>query len=68
MLNKKTNMYISIYLKDSFGEINAETALELSKQIVSATKIQDAYFNYYNRSDRNKQCAYRYKNGEYYIS
>ncbi len=67
-LNKKTDLYISIYLKESFGEINADTSLELSKQIVATTKIKDAYFNYYNENDRNKQCAYRYKNGEYNIS
>lgn len=67
-LNKKTDYYFTIYMKDSFGDITADNSLELAKQIVTATKIQDAYFNFHNSSDSKAIFSYRYSNGQYSLA
>ncbi len=67
-LAKGECQFLTVFLKDGFGDINENTTLDLSKAIINSTKISNAFINFYNRSSYSLKCTYRYKNGEFYLS
>lgn len=61
-------LFISVFLKSDFGDINDSNSLDLSKTIINNTKIPNAFINFYTYDTYNLKVTYRYKDGEYYIS
>ena len=65
MLNRASNLYCSIDLTSDFGQVNQDTCLVLSKQIIEAIHAKDISIYFYEANQFKSTVAYRYKDGEY---
>lgn len=67
-LAKGECQFITVYLKSDFGDINNDTALELSKAIINTSKISNAFINVCASGSYSLKCSYRYKDGQFNLS